>query len=357
MSFSVNMFITLFMSRRIHFIPVVLLCLQFAYFPATAQMTLQIIVNNASGEEITKTEAFDLSQKEIYSQPFRDTTIFKFNKSNIDCYNIRFISGKKMFRQQVWLDAGNITIKGKIDKEKFVIDTVLGASAYYNTRFFLDSLVALNTKMDTTAINTFLLRNIESNIDNPFSLLVASNYLNINQNSIPDILQLKSYLDKQGNRFSWFLLHVAVFDRLNGIIKSSRLSMPAYRFTNTGNKLSSVELKGSKYYIIDLWFLACSPCVAQHREIKARQRELAANKAEMISISTDKDFDAWKKYLVTHKYTWKNFREHDGKKITTDLGIFTFPAYIIITENGDMIRILNSFDDVLKFLKSDTGSK
>lgn len=345
------------MSRCILFIPIVLLCLQFAYFPATAQMTLQIIVNNASGEEVTKAEAFDLSQKEIYSQPFRDTTIFKFNKSNIDCYNIRFIAGKKMFSQQVWLDAGNITVKGKIDKEKFVIDTVLGASAYYNTHFFFDSLVALNTKKDTTAINAFLLRNIKSNIDNPFSLLVASNYLNINQNSIPDILQLKSYLDRQGNRFSWFLMHVAVFDRLNGIINSSRLSMSTYRFTNTSNKLSSVELKGSKYFILDLWFLACPPCVAQHRKIKAKQQELSANKAKIISISTDKDFDAWKKYLVTHKYNWKNFREYDEKKITADLGISTFPTYIIINENGDIIRILNSFDDVLEFLNSNTRSK
>lgn len=331
------------------FFPVLLL-LQLSFLPAMSQLHLQIITKT-DRSDITKVEAFDLSQQEIHDKPYSDTVIFHFNKTNIDCYNIRFVAGNKMLREQLWLDTGNVIIKGTIDKDKFIIDTVINSPFYYQLQAYYDS-AEVYRKTDTFTRNNFLLGEMRKHINNPFSLAIAHSYLSLNQNSMPRVLQMKELLDLQGDKFKWFLIYTAVSDRMNAIINAVHLDMPGYKFTNTADKVTGLELKEAQFYVLDLWFLACAPCIEQHKQIKAKQQELTNYKTQVIGISTDNNYNPWKKYLSDHNYDWKNLRQHAGKTITTDLGISTFPTYIIVNGNGDIIKMYNSFESVLEFLST-----
>src|SRR5829696_2884207 len=55
--------------------------------PASCQTVIQLVLKNGTEHKIEKVDAFDLSQKEIYDQPYLDTLVFTFKKTNIDCYN------------------------------------------------------------------------------------------------------------------------------------------------------------------------------------------------------------------------------------------------------------------------------
>ncbi|HVG15480.1 MAG TPA: hypothetical protein VM935_10985 [Chitinophagaceae bacterium] len=93
-------------------------------FQASSQTTIQLVLTSAGGHKPDKVDVFDLSQKEIYDRPYRDTLVFNFKKSNIDCYNIRYHENGKVFRQQIWLDSGKVKVEAHITGHDLVIDTV-----------------------------------------------------------------------------------------------------------------------------------------------------------------------------------------------------------------------------------------
>jgi hypothetical protein len=114
----------------------------------------------------------------------------------------------------VWLNPGNPIIECHTAHDKnLVVDTVINSPIYYTAKKFdADYSLALNK-------NEFLLDQIKKNIDNPFSLFIARDYINGNQNSRADLLKLKSLLDTQGTKFSWSLLYTLAVDRLNNQLK------------------------------------------------------------------------------------------------------------------------------------------
>jgi hypothetical protein len=317
-------------------------------FSAASQMRLQLILKNAGGHKIQKVDVFDLSQKEIYEAPYQDTLVFKFKKKNIDCYNIRYHEQGKMFRQQIWLDTGSINIEAHIAGDDLIIDTVVNSPFFYAAAVFNKQYADLAKTQDTIAINNFLLASFQHHFDNPFSINVGFYYLMWNQNQKQNLLNFKSLADRQGEKFSWFLLYPMVMGRVNKILSLDRVNLSNYSFIDKANKRVKLSLGGSDYYVFDFWFLACLPCVEQHVEIRQKISQLKARKVSLIGIATDSDVRKWKNYLDKHGYDWQNFLQDQNASITKDLSISSFPTYIILNNAGDIINTYNSFSDVLK---------
>ena len=329
-----------------------LLAFQLVFFSVSAQLQLTLIVNNRENVQVSKVEVFDLSQRQFFNQPYKDTLNFSFSNANTDVYNIRFHTGNSMVRQQLLLNNGKVTLHFTLQPKQLLLDTIVNSPIYYESRRVYDSVSILAKKADTPALNKLFLQQIERNLDNVFSLLLANNYILYNQNSVADILGLKTYLDKQGTQLSWFLLHEAVNERVNSILGSAGFDLKKYQFTNTHNQVVNHSGTDARYTVLDLWFLACAPCIEQHRTIKNNYEALKRYKVDIVGISIDKEFEPWEQYLTKHKYNWTNFREHNGKKISSDLHISTYPTYIIIDNNGKLVRTYNSFDDVLQFVRN-----
>jgi peroxiredoxin len=327
----------------------IVIALLFSFgFPAAGQTVIQLVSKNGTGHKIEKVDAFDLSQKEIYDQPYRDTLVFSFKKTNIDCYNIRYHENGKMFRQQIWLDTGNVKIEAHISGNELEIDTVVNSPFYYKVAAFEKQYSKVAKTRDTTAINDFLLSAFQDHIDNPFSISVGFYYVMMNQNQKLNLLKFKSVADKQGDKFKWFLLYPMVMERINKILTVDRIQVSAYSFVNLANKKVQLPLSGADYYVLDFWFLACLPCVEQHAEIKKKLPQLQAKNVALIGISTDSDTKKWRDYLAKHSYTWQNYLQDRKRTITSDLSISSFPTYIILNNAGDIVDSYNSFSDVLK---------
>lgn len=315
-----------------------------------AQTNIQIITRDLLPRKIDKVEFFDLSQKEFYSFPYRDTINVTFFKAYADCYNIRYHTGGKILSQQTWLDAAKIVIKGHLDTHRLVIDTVINAPLYYEVIDFGKQYAALRKTKDTTLLNDFLLKYVQKNIQNPFSLIVADHFVRANQNSKLNLLKLRPYLEKQGNQFSWFLFYRSL-ERIDKILAIQQLQLEKYSCIDPKGKKKNLTLTSADYMVLDMWFLACPPCIQQHKEIKEKLPLLKQHNIEIIGISTDQNQRKWQTYLRKHEYNWLNYRQDRTQKLTEDLSVYSFPTYVILDKTGKIIGYYNDFQSVLKFLK------
>ncbi len=325
----------------------------FISFSVYSQTNIEFILKNSASYKVDTVDAFDLSQKEFHDYDYKDTINMHFDKNNIDCYNIRYHENGKMFRTQIWLDTGNIKIQAHIDSNKLIIDTVFNSPIYYMVEDFANQYHELYKTNDTIALNNYLLTNYEKNIQNPFSLMIGNYYINLNQNSKLNLIKLKSLADMQGDKFSWFLLYPMVAERLNKILNIDKINLNNFTFINKENKKVKLLLQGYSYYVLDFWFLACPPCIHDHKDIKLDYQKLKQRNIEIVSISTDDNVSQWKNYLSNHNYNWRNYLQTKDSTITNQLSVHNFPTYIIVNNEGDIIDTYNSFADVEKRFKID----
>lgn len=317
------------------------------------QTSIQLIMKNDGKHKFEKIDVFDISQKEFYSIKYQDTASFSFKKTNIDNYVIRYQTNDKVYKQFIWLDKGTIKIEVHIDDLALKIDTVYNSPVYYEHLNFSKNYTSLYQNKDTASLSEVLLKLYEKNIDNPYSLQFGQLYIDLHKNSKENLLKLKTLTDRQGDKFSWFIFYQTVNHKLNKILTITSLDLNAYTFINSSNKKVKLPtLSDNKYYLLDFWFLACKPCLSDHKEISKKQQLLAANKIELISISIDKSVEELNNYLNKNNYKWTNYLESDVKTITKDLIIHIFPTYLILNKSGEIIYSQNTFQDVLKWLEN-----
>ena len=318
------------------------------HLKVAGQTSIQLILT--TDKQIDKIDVFDLSQKEIYSSSYNDTLSFKFKKNNIDCYNIRYHEKGKMYRQQIWLDTGNIVIKSHLSGDDLIIDSVINSPIYYKATDFYKSYSEILKTNDTIEINNFLLDAYEKNLNNPFSYAIGQNFLLRNQNSKLNLINFKSLIDRQGDKFNWFLLYPFVVERVNNILSTAKVKITNFTFFNSQNQKSRINLTGADYYIIDFWFLACAPCIREHKDIKSILKKLKHKNIEIIGISVDQadKYNDWRTYLIQNNYSWQNYLQDSKNKLTEYLAIGTYPTYVILNKEGEIIGSYNLFSDISK---------
>ncbi len=138
---------------------------------------------------------------------------------------------------------------------------------------------------------------------------------------------------------------------MDKILEIDKINLSDFTFIDIKDKNVKLQLQGSDYYVLDFWFLACPPCIRDHKDIKSDHEKLKQKSVEIISISTDENVLQWKNYLSNHNYYWENYLQLNNNTITNKLGIYIFPAYIILNSQGDIIDTYSSFADVKKRFK------
>ena len=320
------------------------------YITGIAQTNIQLILKG--NKQISKVYADDFSFKESLTSPYLDTINFNFQKSNkIDLFNIGCYIDNRQPWKQIWLDSGKITILAQLDSTSFKIDTVLNSPMYEYVKKFNAEFVAINKLRDTLQTNAYLIKNLKSNIDNPFSLWISLLYLNFNQNIRNNVFELKQILAQQGNKFSWFRLYNDINGRIESIISTKNLNLTDFKFVDKQKKETSLELRKADFYILDFWFLGCLPCRKEHKIIHKNYNQLLKNKIEIIGISTDDYSKKWKEYLSKNDYKWPNYLQTSNNKITETLNINGFPFYVLINNKGEILGRFNTFSEIMKRFK------
>lgn len=291
------------------------------------------------------------TNQESFYIPFNDTLELDFNTGQTDFYHINYTYKGKIFNEKVYLNSGNITIFMKIENDKLLIDKVVGSPMFENVQNWKKQYAAVARANDSALLDSFLLKTYEEQIDNLFSFHIGSRYLNIHQNNKLKLYALLPLLAKQGDELKKQFGYSMLNDRLQGIIGNNTVTLNNFELIDLFNKTVHANASNADFVILDFWFVGCVPCMEDHKTIKKLLPALQKKKVEFISISNDESFLKWKGYLERNNYSWLQYKKSQpADNIITQLGISTYPTYILLNKEGKIMFSTYSLKEILKQL-------
>ncbi len=121
------------------------------------------------------------------------------------------------------------------------------------------------------------------------------------------------------------------------------------------NNISLKDFQG-KYLYIDVWATWCKPCKVEYVFLKQLEEHFSNNnELQIISISTDREFDKWAKYIT--KSSIEGIQLYSGAKsdFVKFYDIGALPRFIFLDKEGRVIspeEIRPSNPELLKKLES-----
>jgi peroxiredoxin len=95
-------------------------------------------------------------------------------------------------------------------------------------------------------------------------------------------------------------------------------------------------IKGKKYILLDFWASWCGPCKKEIPGMKKLYEQYNSKGFEIISISIDKDADAWKAAVKEFELKWPNILD-EGGKIADPYQVKLIPQTFLIDNTGKII--------------------
>ncbi len=127
-------------------------------------------------------------------------------------------------------------------------------------------------------------------------------------------------------------------------------SLKTIMFLDRENNETLIETKNNKYTLIDFWFSACKPCVAQFPELTSIYQTYKAKGFEIIGINTDKNIDDWKASVSKYKISWEHLWDKE-KSTSSKLYIFSFPTNFLVDSKGKIIYRNIELNELKTFLE------
>ena len=244
---------------------------------------------------------------------------------------------------------------GKIDIYLDYIDNELSVSKTKNTpvyerglKYFKEYRNFLKDKSNGT---DFIKNTIIENDQDAFILVPINQYLKLYQNDSTKLSFVERFLNKQPLSTKQHTIYSMISNRIEKLKSTNKIDLQKYSLITIKGKKSKVDINSKlNFIVLDFWFTACPPCIKEHNEILANPNMFANLNAEIIGISTDKKQEKWIKYLEKKNVNWKNYRI-DKSNLDKDLGIWSFPTYIILDRDSNVVGSYSNIEDTIKALK------
>lgn len=110
-----------------------------------------------------------------------------------------------------------------------------------------------------------------------------------------------------------------------------------------GNKFNLSDLRG-QVVLIDFWASWCGPCRRESPNVVAVYNKYKDKGFTIVSISADKNKDAWLKAVKDDNYTWDNhiLAQTNGYKATRDFQVKGYPTMFLVGTDGKLINTGNA---------------
>lgn len=103
-----------------------------------------------------------------------------------------------------------------------------------------------------------------------------------------------------------------------------------------GGKVSLADLKG-KYVYIDVWATWCYFCCKEQPDLKRLEGQLEGKNICFVSISCDKDVEAWREKVEEEKLGGLQLNIGGNRKFMNDYLISGIPRFILLDQEGKII--------------------
>ncbi len=112
-----------------------------------------------------------------------------------------------------------------------------------------------------------------------------------------------------------------------------------------GSRLDGVEERLSDYrgrvVLLDFWATWCGPCVAALPQKRQLVADLPADRFALLSISVDADLDTVTGFMEEEPMPWSSWHVGMRSDITRTLHVGSYPTYILIDEQGEILARTN----------------
>jgi len=111
---------------------------------------------------------------------------------------------------------------------------------------------------------------------------------------------------------------------------------PNFSLNDINHKKHSLnELKG-KIVVLNFWFTACQPCIAEMPDLNELKKMYDPQKVVFLSI-TFNDAKTVKEFLLKQKFDYEPLV--DGGQVAKDYGVSSFPTHLVIDATGKITFI------------------
>jgi thiol-disulfide isomerase/thioredoxin len=118
---------------------------------------------------------------------------------------------------------------------------------------------------------------------------------------------------------------------------------PDFKVKALSGEPVTLEQFSGKILVIDFWATWCGPCRESVPELKDLTRKYPAEKLVLMSVSVDKDENAWSDFVAKKHMDWLQYRDSDHV-LQDAFRIDSFPTYLVVDGEGIIRQRLNGLD-------------
>ena len=100
------------------------------------------------------------------------------------------------------------------------------------------------------------------------------------------------------------------------IIVANNDSIPTflegYKYENANGTMFSFNQVKGKVILLDFWATWCSPCIKEHPNVIALEKNINNQNFQIITVSVDKNKSKWKEFIAIKKWTGINIKIDNG---------------------------------------------
>ncbi len=119
--------------------------------------------------------------------------------------------------------------------------------------------------------------------------------------------------------------------------------------TKDGKDVSLSSLKGN-YLLVDFWASWCKPCRAENPNVVEAYNKYNGKGFDVLSVSLDRDPDAWKKAVDEDALTWTQVNDNTGD-VANQYAIRSIPTNFLLDKDGKIVAKNLRGDDLEAKLK------
>lgn len=111
---------------------------------------------------------------------------------------------------------------------------------------------------------------------------------------------------------------------------------PSFTVSDEAGQQFTLEqlLAGKRYLLIDFWASWCRPCRMEIPNVKAQYELYKEKGLQVVSISIDKNAEAWRKAVKEEALVWPNFLD---PKVADAYSVRAIPALFLLDSEGRVI--------------------
>lgn len=113
--------------------------------------------------------------------------------------------------------------------------------------------------------------------------------------------------------------------------------LPDFHLSTINRKSISSESIRGKVLVINLWFIACTPCIVEIPILNKVVKEYAGKNIEFMAVTFDKKKDV-EKFLKNQPFNYRHVT--DAMDYIKSLKINTFPTHLVVDKKGIILKVL-----------------